>query len=249
MDTLTSSSSGMSAEATSADGEEKRRPAQDLRLRRSSPSLMPSCSGSSISGCEDDSVQTSESTATTMQTNSCNLTFHKVISSTTFSKRLSRQSSLSWGHKPSPLIGASCFLFLLPIPFQLRACCPVSAFSLLSVAVSSYLSDHVFTGLESWAHTLDRVLAPMAFTTCLIMIHQLFGVFWSLLSLAPLKCHVLANYYSKHGMYEQFVIWHSLWHAMGVGLILIAFASNEAVVGKCWEGSGWENTFHERFMI
>eukprot|EP00584_Thalassiosira_punctigera_P008363 CAMPEP_0172528328 /NCGR_PEP_ID=MMETSP1067-20121228/2763_1 /TAXON_ID=265564 ORGANISM="Thalassiosira punctigera, Strain Tpunct2005C2" /NCGR_SAMPLE_ID=MMETSP1067 /ASSEMBLY_ACC=CAM_ASM_000444 /LENGTH=100 /DNA_ID=CAMNT_0013312219 /DNA_START=471 /DNA_END=774 /DNA_ORIENTATION=+ len=39
------------------------------------------------------------------------------------------------------------------------------------------------------------------------------------------------------------------WHAMGVGLILIAFASNEAVVGKCWEGSGWENTFHERFMI
>lgn len=234
--------------------DEGKKSGQDLRLRRSSPTLVPSISDSesSISDYEDQSsTQKTDSIRThpTTQANngSNNITLHKIVTSTAFQKRLSRQSSLSWGHKPSPLIGASCFLFLLPIPLLLRACCPVSAFLLGCVTASSYLSDHVFTGLESWTHTLDRVLAPMAFATCLYSTYCNHGVVWAVLSLAALKCHVRANYYAKNGMYDQFVIWHSLWHAVGVGLILVCFTYN-GNVGKCWEGSGWEDIFRERFM-
>ena len=166
----------------------------------------------------------------------------KILSSTLVRKRLSRQSSLSWGHKPSPLIGASCFCFLLPVPFLLRACCHLSAFLLGCVTVSSYLSDHVYTGLESWAHALDRALAPMAFSSCLYSTYANCGWAWASLSLLPVKCHVMANYYSCLQMYDEFVVWHSLWHLVGAGLIVVCFAVN-GTVGTCWEGTGWEELF------
>ena len=169
--------------------------------------------------------------------NAGSITLHGIVTSTAFRRRISRQSSLSWGHKPSPLIGASCFLFLLPIPLLCRSCCFISAFLLGCVTISSYLSDHVYTGLESWAHLVDRTLAPCAFLSCAYATLQTCGIKWSLLgSLVAVKCHVWANYYSKHGMYEQFVIWHSLWHAVGVGVILICYMVNSDV-GTCWEGS------------
>jgi len=176
-----------------------------------------------------------------------NTTLDQIVVSTISQNRLSRQSSLPWGHKPSPLIGASCFLFLLPIPLLLRACCPVSSFLLGCVTVSSYMSDHVFTGLESWAHIFDKVLAPMAFTSCLYATYSTCGLAWAAMSVAALKCHIMAKYYSKNEMYDQFVIWHSLWHAVGVGLILVAFTYNR-VAGKCWEGSVWEDAIHGHIM-
>lgn len=172
----------------------------------------------------------------------------RIVNSTFLKKRLSRQSSLPWGHKPSPLIGASCFLFLLPVPQLLLACSPVSALLLVCVTVSSYLSDHVYTGVASWTHTVDRVLAPLALASNVYNCYSNFGVLWALSSLAAVKCHILANYYTKHGMYDQFVIWHSLWHAVGVGLIVICHTVNP-IVGQCWDGSGWEDIIHERFMI
>lgn len=215
----------------------------DLRRRSSPNTVVPSPSESSISDYEEEPYPLKEDRCAQSQQptkDGCNFTLQKIVSSTAFQKRLSRQSSLSWGHKPSPLIGASCLLFLLPIPLLLRACCPFSAFMLGCVTVSSYLSDHVYTGLESWTHTLDRVLAPLAFTSNMYATYTTCGLAWAVMSLAALKCHLWANYYSKNGMYDQFVIWHSLWHAVGVGLILVCFTSN-GVVGTCWEGSQWEN--------
>ena len=228
-----------------------------VRQRRSPPTLVHSPSSSSVSDVEvgtpskDDALKTAQrfNDSGSNSDGNSSLTLKKIASSTTFQKRLSRQSSLSWGHKPSPWIGASCFLFLLPIPLFLRACCPFSAFILGCVTVSSYMSDHVFTGLESWAHTADRVLAPMAFTSCLYSICYYYGLWWAALSLAALKCHVLANYHSKNGNYDQFVKWHSLWHLVGVGTILACFAVNGVVRGTCWEGSKWEEIIHERFMM
>ena len=224
----------------------------DERCTRRRPcpiTLAPSPSESSFADYESQSStsKTAVARASPVRSDS-NVTLQKIATSTLFQKRLSRQSSLSWGHKPSPLIGASCFLFLLPIPLFLRACCPVSAFLLGCVTISSYMSDHAFTGLESWAHTFDRVLAPMAFTSCMFAIYSTCGLAWASLSLAALKCHIVANYYSKNDMYDQFVIWHSLWHAVGVGLILAALTYNR-VVGTCWEGSAWENLIHEHFMM
>mmetsp|Transcript_5903 Transcript_5903/g.10781 ORF Transcript_5903/g.10781 Transcript_5903/m.10781 type:complete len:277 (+) Transcript_5903:269-1099(+) len=249
--------SRISTDTSSGEEREKHRSnsAQDVRLRRSSPTLVPSVSESSISDYDDDNSIRTIPPTTTMTTSQAtsdeskkHLTLRKVANSILFKKRLSRQSSLSWGHKPSPLIGASCFLFLLPIPLLLRACCPLPAFFLGCITVSSYLSDHVYTGVESWAHTADRVLAPLAFASNLYSIYAHHGSVWALSSLAALKCHVLANYYSKRGMYDEFVIWHSLWHAVGVGLIVVCFAVNGRV-SECWEGSRWEDILHDHFMI
>lgn len=61
-------------------------------------------------------------------------------------------------------------------------------------------------------------------------------------SLVSVGCHVLANINTKKGNYEQFVIWHSLWHATGVGLIIVCLTL-DGYMGTCWEGSGWETWF------
>ncbi|KAL9191057.1 hypothetical protein ACHAXT_000763 [Thalassiosira profunda] len=213
-----------------------------LRSRASTPSLVPSASESSISDYEERLGPHKNGTDARPAQLRRSSSLRDIAGSTAFQRRLSRQSSLSWGHKPSPLIGASCFLFLLPIPLMIRACCPVSAGLLGCVTVSSYLSDHVYTGLESWAHTFDRATAPLAFTSCLYSVYSHCGVWWAISSCAAVVCHVLANYYSKQGQYERFVIWHSLWHVVGVGLIVVCFALN-GVVGQCWEGTGWEQFF------
>ena len=92
-----------------------------------------------------------------------------VVNSTFLRKRLSRQSSLPWGHRRSKLIGISCFLFLLPIPLLLKSCCPFAAFMLAVVTVSSFSSDYIYTGVESRSHLLDRALAPVA----LVSLHHM----------------------------------------------------------------------------
>ncbi len=156
-----------------------------------------------------------------------------IASSTFLLKRLSRSSSLSWGHKPSPYIGASCLFYLLPVPFFLRACAYHSAMALLLVSISSYMSDHVYTGLESYAHAADRMLAPLAFFSCLYSTCADCGHVWAASSLLAVQCHVRANYYARKGMYDEFVLWHCLWHGVGVGLIVFCYWWND-VVGSCW---------------
>ncbi|KAL7467006.1 hypothetical protein ACHAXS_007273 [Conticribra weissflogii] len=166
-------------------------------------------------------------------------TFSSIASPQT---RLSRQSSLPWGHKPSPLIGASCFLFLLPIPLLLRSCYTLPAFLLGCVTVTSYLSDHAYTGLESWAHALDRFMAPLALTSCIHAGYSEGGVSWVFASMGAVACHIAAHNYAKKGMYDEFVIWHSLWHAVGSGLVVGCFWIYGGD-GSCWEGRALEGWF------
>lgn len=189
----------------------------------------------------DDDASLSTLGGDTSSSNNTTTTHHHfsikgIASSTFFLKRFSRSSSLSWGHKPSPYIGASCLFYLLPVPFFIRACAYHSALLLLLVTLSSYMSDHVYTGLESYAHVLDRVLAPMAFTSCLYSTCKDCGYLWAASSLLAVKCHVWANYYARKGMYDEFVVWHCLWHGVGVGLIVVCYWWND-VVGSCWTGN------------
>lgn len=183
-------------------------------LRRRVPSLTEStCSFSSES---DEEVQLERRRSS----------ISAVANSTFLKKRLSRQSSLSWGHKRSTMIGVSCFLFLLPIPLFIKSCCPFAAFMLALVTVSSFSSDYLYTGVESWSHTLDRAFAPIALFSNIYAIYYLFGITWTLPAVISVSCHVLAMYHSKHNNYDKFVIFHSLWHATGVGLILLSFGAN-----------------------
>lgn len=187
----------------------------------------PPCSRSS-SFSDGDNRQPLESKGNaTQQHLSSGITLLRTVSFITDPRRrLSRESSLSWGHKPSPIIGASCFTFLLPIPFLIRVNSFVPAFFLAAVTISSFLSDHCYTGLESGWHTVDRILAPMALTSNIYSVYLNCGLAWASLSIFAVFCHLLANHYSKKGMYEQFVIWHSLWHAVGSGLIVFCHVVN-----------------------
>lgn len=209
------------------------------------PTIVPSLSESSLSDNGDQDQCSSTRKVGSIRTDlgrNDGLTLRAIVSSTAFRRRFSCQSSLPWGHRPSPLIGASCFLFLLPVPYLLRACQPVAAALLGCVTASSYLSDHVYTGLESWAHAADRVLAPITFAACLQAVYVTCGARWASVSLVALLCHLRANYHAKHGGYERFVVWHSLWHLVGVGVILVCFTVN-GEVGQCWDESEWKDFF------
>jgi len=152
----------------------------------------------------------------------------------------------------------SCFLFLLPIPCLIKSCCPFAAFMLAVVTVSSFSSDYLYSGVESWSHLFDRVLAPIAFVSMYVTlfsryirvgtvnhshysllsehscvqlsnihaVYSLFGIMWVILSSVAVKCHLMAMHHSKRNNYDQFVIYHSLWHATGAGLILFSFGVN-----------------------
>jgi hypothetical protein len=66
----------------------------------------------------------------------------------------------------------------------------------------------------------------MALTSNIYSVYLNCGLAWASLSIFAVFCHLLANHYSKKGMYEQFVIWHSLWHAVGSGLIVFCHVVN-----------------------
>jgi len=137
-------------------------------------------------------------------------------------------SCLPWGHKPHPLVGFSCLTYAVLIPVMLP-CHPVTAALFGLVTVSSYLSDHVYTGLTSAAHAFDRIVAPTVFMTALHVVYVSSGLVWMSSSLLAVACHLLAHDAAKRGEYGAFVIWHSMWHFVGQGLICLCFWYNDAV--------------------
>ena len=134
--------------------------------RQRVPSLAEStCSFTSES--DDESTKTAQQVATTKskQLDRRRSSISEVANSTFLRKRLSRQSSLPWGHRRSTMIGISCFFFLLPIPCLIKSCCPFAAAMLAVVTVSSFSSDYLYSGVDSWSHLCDRALAPIAFVS------------------------------------------------------------------------------------
>ena len=71
---------------------------------------------------------------------------------------------------------------------------------------------------------MDRVLAPMALIVSVYAGYCVGGVVWVFFSWLPVGCHILAHVHAKKGMYDQFVVWHSLWHAVGAGMIVACFS-------------------------
>lgn len=133
--------------------------------------------------------------------------------------RFSTQSSLPWGHKPHALLEMSCYSYLLVVPYLLP-CHPLAGCMFLLTAAASVASDHLYTGMNSAAHVLDKVVAPCTFLLALRAIYLTGGVGWALTSAMPLLCHVKAKAAAKQNLYEPFVLWHSLWHLLGVALIV-----------------------------
>ena len=149
-------------------------------------------------------------------------------------RRFATASSLPWGHKPHPLVGFSCLLFALPVPF-LISCHPIAAGCFAVVTVTSFMSDHVYTGLDSYAHLVDKFMAPLTFSTALRSVYLTGGLYWACSCTLALSCHVLAHSAAKRNEYDSFVFWHAAWHAVGVTLLVTCFYVNDTMT-ECVSG-------------
>lgn len=143
-------------------------------------------------------------------------------------KRFATASSLPWGHKPHPLVGLSCLLFALPVPF-LISCHPIAAGCFAVVTVTSFMSDHVYTGLDSYAHLVDKFMAPLTFSSALRTVYLTGGPYWACSCTLALSCHVLAHSAAKRNEYDRFVFWHAAWHMVGVALLVTCFYVNDTM--------------------
>ncbi|KAL3933458.1 MAG: hypothetical protein SGBAC_010389 [Bacillariaceae sp.] len=137
--------------------------------------------------------------------------------------RVSTKPTEPWGHKPHPLLGASCFLFALPIPF-LRTCYPCTAALFGLTTLSSFLSDYYYSGLDSWAHVFDKTVAIFVFSFSLNVVWSTAGLGWAFSSSLALACYVRGMEAVKRKDYLGFVFWHSMWHVVGVSLLVLVFA-------------------------
>lgn len=136
--------------------------------------------------------------------------------------RFSTKATEPLGHKPRPILGASCFLFLLPVPF-LTACYPYTAALFGITTISSFLSDHMYSGIDSWAHTFDKVTAATVLSFSVQVVYLTGGMYWVSTCLLALACHVMGHAAAKRGDYNRFVFWHTMWHVVGVSLMMIIF--------------------------
>ncbi|CAJ1934516.1 unnamed protein product [Cylindrotheca closterium] len=137
--------------------------------------------------------------------------------------RVSTKPTEPWGHKPHPMLGASCFLFALPIPF-LTTCYPCTAALFGLTTLSSFLSDYLYSGLDSWAHVFDKTVAILVFSFASTVVYSTAGLWWTLSSSLALACYVKGMEAVKRKDYHGFVFWHSMWHLVGVSLLVLVFA-------------------------
>ena len=145
-------------------------------------------------------------------------------------RRFATASSLPWGHKPHPLVGLSCLLFALPVPF-LVSCHPITAACFAVVTITSFMSDHVYTGLDSYAHLVDRFVAPLTFLSAMWTVYTEAGIYWTCTCTLALSCHILAHSAAKRNEYNKFVFWHAAWHTVGVALLVACFYLNDTMTG------------------
>lgn len=95
--------------------------------------------------------------------------------------------------------------------------------------VCSYCSDHLYTGLDSMAHMIDKIVAPATFVFALRTIYQTGGLKWAVTSNLAILCHILAMAAARKNNYGGFVLWHTLWHVVGVALMVACCIVNDTI--------------------
>lgn len=79
------------------------------------------------------------------------------------------------------------------------------------------------------AHMFDKLVAPTTFAFALNAIYSTGGLTWAITSNIAVVCHVLAMAAAKQNNYEGFVLWHTLWHVVGVGLMIACCIVNSTM--------------------
>lgn len=79
------------------------------------------------------------------------------------------------------------------------------------------------------AHMMDKLVAPTTFVFAVRAIYTTGGLWWTLSSLLAVVCHIFAMSAAKQHNYNGFVLWHTLWHVVGVALIVTCCIVNNTM--------------------
>ena len=89
------------------------------------------------------------------------------------------------------------------------------------------MSDYYMAGVSSVAHLADRIVAPLVFLLTVWTIGSDFGVRWASACSFPVACYAMSVRSIKKGRYESYIFWHSMWHFVGQGALIICMAGQE----------------------
>jgi len=130
---------------------------------------------------------------------------------------ISPDTCLPWDTR-DPWIGLSSFSYGLPIVYLDS---PIMIAALVLQVILSFLSDCIYSGRTSYTHSLDRILATTLTTISILRaFHHLTFEVAAILSFIPLTCFYLGKQAIAKRNWNQFRLWHSLWHISG-GLALM----------------------------
>jgi len=127
----------------------------------------------------------------------------------------------------SILVGLSCFMFMLPVPYATSK----ERYLWIAQSVLSFSSDFIYTGRYSISHGMDRIFASFMTLYCLVWAMLSFPGYTKLAvpfllyftTVCIVKSKRAANRRERHA-YE---FYHALWHFLaGLTCCLITLVKN-----------------------
>lgn len=141
--------------------------------------------------------------------------------------RVRTKTSVPWGHRPHKVLGLSCLTFAAVAPFLAATGRCALAISWACVAVTSFLSDHVTTGVDSLSHPADRLLAGATLLATQRTVWVDFGRGWFAVTWLSVACYAASLRAIRRGRYDAYVFWHTSWHLVGQASMILCLVSNE----------------------
>jgi len=140
----------------------------------------------------------------------------------TFMTKSMCATSLPWRNRRSLILGMSCLCYLFPAVYVCVKGKLKSTIAWILQAVVSFLSDFVYSGVNSVSHALDRWLAVGMTLYMVWLAYTAISTAFALTVLLPLTC----MFFSKraiHVSFEHYVMWHTLWHVTGSALVVSTY--------------------------
>lgn len=118
----------------------------------------------------------------------------------------SPKTKMSWIPYKSKIIGISSFLYAIPFIWGAWPIYILQAFS-------SFMSDFVMTGNDSYWHPFDRLLATLNTIYVIGNSVLIIPVYYSItLTICSLSCYFVSTRFIKREYMKGYVFFHTLWH-------------------------------------
>ena len=130
------------------------------------------------------------------------------------------KTKLPWRDRRSSIVGASCWLLAVP-SFMLQYQYPTTAgtltgrcfqFAWIVTAAASFSSDYYWSGIDSFAHTVDTFLAAFMLIAMGILFLTNLRPEYALLGGIPVLCFYHSKKAQMNLNWNGYVVYHSVWH-------------------------------------